>query len=1226
MKKNNDLHLHLMATKEDIDSKDSFWRASVRKLERENSDLNFLVSKTKDDMARMENQNLELRTRLDGLMSKNYASQKVINDFKDGNISRNQGFDVSKPLNSTSFNGFAKPDPVWANELRTADERTRKLQGEVEDYKKIKVSSDDEVNKLKILIQNRDLEIARLTAMIGVDLKPELIVNRHKENLNNSNIEQLNDRIDFLNKENIKLENELSKAKLSIEKFFDLEKENKYMVDNISDLRTQNQNLNLKLAELEKLGKNLNGGQELDRQRSVNSELLKKIRDLEYEIAASREEISRNELYKNAYNADKQAYSEKIEKIDQERENLREKIFEFESLLQKTQNELSASKEKETLYQTQINNLKKEIESIQKTYSKINKDHLSTTEESYQLRQKISYFESQINIKQAELDTSNFELERATKLKKVTEDQLEELKKDFMKSKIEFDSVNSQKQKLQVLYDSAQKEVNGLKDESSHLIKLREKDKQALIECEDRNRDLNNQLSAALQNNRVIQKEHQNISDELGGKLEEIRKVNALRSSLEQELAELRPLKQKYQQVLEESYSIKNSALTKESLHTKLQRQIDSLEDTIRARDESLQEHQKIIENYKQQINRLEDEIDSAKDHADVLGSNIKQTEYLQSENNSLKYQINEYRDKEKDQLRNIEQLKSELKKASEALKSIQKQLQRTSDLKQNLENEIEKLKQHTGELQTKEYAVQNEHVKYEEKVFQAELQIEELKRQLGHEQHNRYRLEDDTKHLQTLYENEKSQCQRLQEQNSQLKSLISNLEKIKEDLLKKIQSFNSEKSTEDDHKAQLISEITQLRKEIANKNTDNIKLNEGIKSIDQERDYIQSLLDQKTEEYYALENTISDLKKEAVVLKDSLSSFQSKENNSLKRLDERDFQIKKLGEKCRHMESELEEIRTAYAQQSRQVQELNEHLISITKENQYVNDQLMKTTHEKENLKKYYEDKSRNERATQQLARSFEREKDDLLLTYKKACEENERLNQAILAVTSEQRDTYAKLQACEQELVNAQNHISQQDHAIFNLQQELNTLERQISHLTFQLETSERKNQEGLEMKESFLREVSNARQVALSVEASKEDLIRKLSSSENEKLILESKIRSMQSELSALKTQTEVERQRSEELQIVLAKERETLFKTQKDLGKLELNKGYEEDLVHNQLQQTKNQLMNAEMEMLKLREENAMANHKLLKYENKVKDLENQMNKTSAAFRYADDWDS
>lgn len=1225
MKKNNELHLHLMSTKEDFDSKDSFWRASVRKLEVENSDLNFLIKKTKDDLSRMESQNLDLRTRLDTFMAKTYTTQKPINEGKDMNVGRVQTFDLSRPLNSSVFGGFSKPDNVWANELRASDERTKRVLEELEDCRKGKITLDDEVRRIKSLLDSRNLEISRLSAMIGTEFKPELLTNKYRESLTSANIEQLNDRIDLLNKENIKLENELSKAKSGLDRFLELEKENKFMVENLSELRNQNQSLQIRLSELDKIGKGLISTGETEKLKSMNIELQNKIRGIEKELQKATEECNRNEMYKNAYNADKQSYTEAIEKIDNERSQLNEQVIELEGLLQQAKNDLSGTKDKEKMYQAQINNLKREIDTIQQTYSKINKDHLSTTEETYQLRSRISALESQINVANSELEAANFEVQRQAKLKKSAEDALEETRKELLRSKTELDSLNAQKQKLHVLYDSSMKEGNNLKDESSHLIKLREKDKQALIEAEDRLREMNNQLSAAMHSNRIIQKEHQNISDELAGKLEELRRVNMAKSSYEQELAELRPLKLKYQQLAEESTNLKNSALNKESAQTRLQRQIDSLEDALRAKDISLSEQNKSLEKYKEEILRLEGELDNIQDHAALLNSNVKQTEYLQSEASSLKQQINEYRDKERDQIRTIEQLKSELKKAAEAVKGMQKQLQRTSELKQNLENEVERYKGLLGDMQNKDLNGQNNFVKLEEKIFQAELLAEELKRQVANEQHNRYRAEDEATHLKTLVENEKSTSQRLLEQNTQLKSLISNLEKMKEELLKKLSGFTSEKNLDDEHRNQLVSEISQLRKELASKNSESIKINEAIKSIDQERDYIQSLLDQKTEDYAALENQIAAMQKDGFMLKDNVNTLQQKEASYNKRIEEKDFQIKKLGEKCKHLESELEEVRSVCTQQSRNIQELNEHLVAITKENQYVNDQLMKTSYEKDNLKKYYEDKSRNERSSQQLARAMEREKEDILITYKKACEENERMTQALAAMTGEQRETYVKLQACEQELVNAQSHIAQQEHEIFNLNQELSTLERQVSHLTFQLETADRKVQEVMEMKESFMREVNSARQVALNVESSKDDLIRKLSSAENEKLILESKIRSLQSELSAVKSQVEFERQKSEELQIVLAKERETLFKTQKDLGKLEMNKGFEEDMISNQLQSTRNQVMNLEMENIKLKEENGKLEHKKVKFETKVKELEGQLGKTSAAFRYADDWD-
>ena len=1223
LKKNNELHLHLMSTKEEFDSKTSFWRASMTKLEEENADLNFYVKKLKDDISRHESSNVDLRTRLDGLMSKTYTNQKAI---VDGSLGKNQVFELNKPLNGTNFAGFNKPDSVWANELRAADERNRRLQEEVENVRRGKGLAEDEVKRIQSMLENRNLEITRLTGMIGTDFKPEMITTKYRESVRNANLEQMNDRIDLLNKENVKLEMELGKARQGLNRFCDLEKENKFMVENLSELRNQNSGLMSKLMSLERLGKGLGNPEEVEELKSTIVDLQDKISHLESEKIALKSEHYKYETQESSRYQEKQVVTDALTKLTRERETLQSQLHEFEILLSETKHELSISKDRENFLQNQVSTLKSELQAIQQTYSRINKDHLSTTEESYQLRQRIAALESQKNIFTADLETTAFENERLNKLKKIVEDQLEDTKKELMSIKSEFTGINSQKQKLSVLLEAAQKEVGGLKDENSHLLKLREKDKQAIIEVEERERDLSNQLTAALHSNRVIQKEHQSISDELSSKLDEIRRVGQMRASYEQEITELRPIKVKYQQLIEESNNLKNSALNKESLHTRLQRQIDSLEDNLRIKEISLAEQSKLCLSYKEEINRLENEVDNMRDHAALLNSNVKQSEYLHSETSGLKQQINEYREKERELIRAAEGLKAELKRAAEAVKNMQKQLNRANEQRQGAEGEVERLKNLINDLQNKDLHGQNENVKIEEKLFQAELLAEELKRQVGLEQHHRYRAEDELTSVKSVLDNEKSNTNRLLEQNTQLKSLISNLEKMKEDLLKKISTLLNDKSLDDDQKGQLVGEISALRRELASKNTENSKLTEAIRSIDQERDYIQTLLDQKTEESHAVESTLANVQKDIVLLKDTINSLQNKDSTSYKRIEEKDFQVKKLGEKCKYQESELEEIRAAYSNQARQIQELNEHLMAITKENQYVNEQLMKVTNEKDNLKKFYEDKSKNERMSQQMVRSVEREKEDLLLTYRKACEENERLNQAVGTLTEEQRDTYLKLQACEQELVNAQTHISMQEHEMFNLQQEINTFERQISHLTFQLETSERKAQEVGEIKESFMREVASARQIALNVEASKDDLIRKISSTENEKLILESKIRSMQSEISAIKSQYEYEKQRCEELQIVLSKERETLFKTQKDLGKNEFNKGLDDDFVNSQLTSTRNQLMNLEMENLKLKEENGRTNHKLHKYEGKIKELEGQMNKTSAAHRYADDWDS
>ena len=153
-----------------------------------------------------------------------------------------------------------------------------------------------------------------------------------------------------------------------------------------------------------------------------------------------------------------------------------------------------------------------------------------------------------------------------------------------------------------------------------------------------------------------------------------------------------------------------------------------------------------------------------------------------------------------------------------------------------------------------------------------------------------------------------------------------------------------------------------------------------------------------------------------------------------------KDVQIKNLNEKCKHIESQLQEIQIAYSKKSFEIEELNNQLAAITKEKQDINDQLKKATHENENLtKKYYEDRSQSERMAQELEQSAKREKEELLLGYNAACEQKELLSKSI-------SELKLKLEILEPELISSQNHISQQNEKISSLQEEISSYDKEL------------------------------------------------------------------------------------------------------------------------------------------------------------------------------------
>ncbi|MEE4248375.1 MAG: hypothetical protein V2I33_23570 [Kangiellaceae bacterium] len=79
--------------------------------------------------------------------------------------------------------------------------------------------------------------------------------------------------------------------------------------------------------------------------------------------------------------------------------------------------------------------MKHEIELSASSMSKINKEHLETTEEAYGFRQKLSVLENQKSLLESEITSLRFEVERVTKMKVAAEEHLEMVKNEQLKSK-----------------------------------------------------------------------------------------------------------------------------------------------------------------------------------------------------------------------------------------------------------------------------------------------------------------------------------------------------------------------------------------------------------------------------------------------------------------------------------------------------------------------------------------------------------------------------------------------------------------------------------------------------------------------------------------------------------------------------------------------------------------------------------------------------------------------
>jgi centrosomal protein CEP135 len=1229
-KQNNDLHIDLMRVKEDCDSRENAWRASVKKLESECEDLKYLVARAKEDMNDLEQQNLDLRTRLDNAMSKSYlpSTNKGIEPKarREANtIGHTQAFEIARTLKPGSLE-MGRVDNEWVGELRQADERNQRLQDQLSKLSREKTSLEEQLVYMKDQVRRRDAELERVSSIVGQTVNLERIQAKYHQDSAVENIQRLNEKIDFLNKENLRLEQELEKAQKILSDTNGRVEQNQGLVNSVAELRAQNQALQKKVLELATLGNELESPsrEQLNQSRFKIEELQNQISTLNLEIARLKEDANRSGMIQSAYNSDKKAFTEALDRMAREKERLESDYTNLRNSYNTLQTELINKEDELRLTHTQLSNLKREVEMGQQSLSRINKDHINTTEEYYSLRQKLSSLESLKSMQENEIANLKFEIERVNKLKSSAEQQLDIVRSEALKNKTEGDASVAARQRLQVLLDSAQKELEVIKNELLHLSSLREQDRKAVLDYERRIKELQNQLATSQDNVRVVQKEHSILSDELARKLEELRKAEVFRATLERELAELRPMRIKLDETGYEINKIQEKNAERDLDLNRKKREAEELKEEVNNKNRQVQEMNMYLDKAREEIERLKGVVENLEKDKYSIANGARKAEYLEGDLNNLKKQLENSRENERNLLRQLETAKIELEKSSERIQASLRQAERIANQKSEIESELQSLKQEYESYTSQDSEIKTATIKLEEKAFQSSIQIEELKRQISQEQAYRYRSEDECEKLKKSLAAEKTNVQKLSDQNVQLRSLIEGLENTKEDLLKKLQNSHSDRSTEEQHRSELMKQITSLRKQLADNEQNVAEMHEALKNLDADRDYVQSLLDAKVEENATLHDTFALIQRENSELKDQINSFYSKEGTANKRIEERDVEIRKLKQKIAETEAICEDARRGMMSSTRELQEFQDAVSALTRENSIVNDQLVQVSRDRDKLKMMVEESSKSERLAQQLLRASEREKEDLRLTYSRACEEVERLSHSVSIMSEEQRNVMTHLNSCEQELLNAQQHIQQQDVTISNYLTEIATLERQISSLAHQLEIAERRTKEASEAKDALLKEMTSARFVSRDLEVNREELQRALATLENEKYILDSKVRSLQAEIGSLRAQISHQQERTLELEQLLAREREAMSQMQRTISypedrsyladyKTLRNPGHIEDL-QKKLEDQRSTMQDMEVDLIRMKEENNRSKLTLAKSDIKVKELEGELAKT------------
>ncbi|GLH01225.1 Centrosomal protein of 135 kDa [Gryllus bimaculatus] len=169
----NDLHIKYLKSKEEIEKQQKEFKSQIRKLQSENSDLQFLSSQHLLQVKELEKESTEKTLTILRLQNKS-AQPVVINPGgKKAPLRTRPTLEIDAPLDPPKtwkdqfWTATAQvKDPYIANMVETCDERICLLSREVNVLKEERNQQSEKISLLETKILNRDRQIEHLTSML----------------------------------------------------------------------------------------------------------------------------------------------------------------------------------------------------------------------------------------------------------------------------------------------------------------------------------------------------------------------------------------------------------------------------------------------------------------------------------------------------------------------------------------------------------------------------------------------------------------------------------------------------------------------------------------------------------------------------------------------------------------------------------------------------------------------------------------------------------------------------------------------------------------------------------------------------------------------------------------------------------------------------------------------------------------------------------------------------
>uniref|UniRef100_A0A8C7E7E3 Centrosomal protein 135 n=1 Tax=Naja naja TaxID=35670 RepID=A0A8C7E7E3_NAJNA len=636
-RENNELHLEVLKLKEQLEEQVKDLKATLRKFEHENSDMKFLNNQYIHKMRSLEKENKAKTDKIQQLQEKNLQAVVQTPGGKKRNIPfRRQRMQIDQPVPPSGIGAYPVPqpnDPYIADLLQVADNRIHELQIEVDDLQEKLEIAEREMKNYSKQVELRDNEIERLAVALDGGRSHDVISLEAKSRSNEKIIDHLNLQVEFLQQTKKDLEKRIE----------DLLDSRQNMTSEVAHLSNKNEELCQELTEIDHLA------QQLERHKAIVLETADK------EIGEAKELSS--------YRREKEKLSEELFGKSEEKQNL-------EIILSQTQAEnhrLSKKVEnleiinRELVIELERMRLEGGIALGDKSPSRLDTFVKTIEEDRDYYKRELECLQKIFKRRSSPLVKSP---EKSEDLRLVTRerDELQSMLDRFEKHMIEIQSnvklLTVEKDKLSVLYEQSQNELNHLRREKKTCFLTKnhaeEERKNALADF----RRAASEREGLREKLKVLQEEYGldklKLEQEVSRlestvkrleteRLDQVSTVSLLKdkvSSLEDEL------NIKTHQLLntsEDSAQYKTELNSLKLLNEQIQKSLDEIRHQLTLKENELQSAQEEIEILEDKIDTLQNKTLSQNDSLILLRSTVNA---LDKEKDSLQESIDEKTEK----------------------------------------------------------------------------------------------------------------------------------------------------------------------------------------------------------------------------------------------------------------------------------------------------------------------------------------------------------------------------------------------------------------------------------------------------------------------------------------------------------------------------------------------------------------------------------------------------